>query len=143
MGKPFYFGNNSQLKMIGLAPQTIELVNIALRISDYDFSIIDGLRTTEQQQKVFNDNKSELDGIIKKSSHQTGLAIDILPIATDSISGHKLDMWNYNNPKVKLVWYEVHRAFLRTARLLNLNIELGLTYNINGEYDYPHIQINL
>jgi len=141
VSKKFYFGRNSQLNMIDLAPQTIELIHKALVVSDYDFSIIDGFRTVEDQQKVFNDNKSELDGIIKKSAHQSGLAIDILPYVRDR-SGAMMNMYNYEDPKVKLVWYEVHRAFLRAARLLGYNIELGLTYIIDGKFDYPHVQIN-
>lgn len=141
MSKPYHWGKSSQTNLIGVEPDVIKLCNKALEISDYDFSIIDGLRTTEDQQKVFNDKKSELDGIIKKSFHQSGLAVDVLPYVRDR-SGLKMNMWNVNDPKVRLVWYEVHRAFLRAARLLKLNIELGLTYNIGGGYDYPHIQIN-
>lgn len=38
-------------------------------IEIYDFKVLEGLRTTEQQVQYFKDGKSKLDGIIKKSKH--------------------------------------------------------------------------
>ena len=137
----FMFGKSSQSNMVGLEHDTVKLCNLALEISDYDFGIIDGYRTEDEQLKVFLNGKSEVDGNKVISAHQLGLAVDVLPAVRDH-SGHKLNMWNYDDPKVKCVWYEVHRAFLRAGRLLDLHIELGLTYNISGSFDYPHIQIN-
>lgn len=58
-------------------------------IEIYDFKILEGLRTTEQQVKYFKDGKSKLDGIIKKSKHQDdgsgkSMAIDIMPYSRDT-----------------------------------------------------------
>jgi len=137
----FTFGNSSQSNMIELENDTIHLCNKALQISEYDFSIIDGFRTVKQQKMLYDRGVTECDGTIEMSAHQSGLAIDVFPYVRDR-NGGIMNMWNYDDPKVKLVWYEIHRAFLRAGRLLGLNIELGLTYNIDGGYDYPHIEIN-
>ena len=41
-----------------------------IAIQKIDFSLIDGVRTVEQQQALFADGKSKLDGINRKSKHQ-------------------------------------------------------------------------
>jgi len=54
-------------------------------IKTFDFSILEGTRSLEQQQKYFNTGRSKLDGINKKSKHQSfpSLAIDIAPYPID------------------------------------------------------------
>lgn len=54
---------------------------LAELIMQYDFSIIEGHRSAETQQKYFSEGKSKLDGINKKSKHQSypSLAVDIMP----------------------------------------------------------------
>lgn len=54
------------------------LANEVIKISKIDFAITQGWRDQETQNKYFKDNKSKCDGIIKKSKHQEGKAIDIL-----------------------------------------------------------------
>jgi len=133
----YKFGAKSRSKLDGVHEDVVRLCEQALTESDHDFSIIDGYRTKEQQLTLYLDGKSELDGTPgQESAHQSGLAVDILPWKPG------MYMWDYKDTDVLLVWYEVHRAFLRAARKLGLIIELGLTYNIGGRFDYPHVQIN-
>ncbi len=137
----FKFGKTSQSNMIMLEEETIKLCNLALSESDIDFAVIDGYRTSEEQYEMYSNGKSELDGTTNKSAHQSGLAIDVYPFVRDS-SGSRVDCWNYDNPKAKVAWLEIGRAFLRAGRLLGYNVEWGITYNINGAQDFPHFQIN-
>ena len=46
-----------------------------------DFTIVEGERTLEQQQQYFREGKSKLDGVTKKSRHQSrpSMAVDIAP----------------------------------------------------------------
>ena len=64
-------------------------------IDIYDFSIIEGHRTLDTQQKYFKEGKSKLDGINKKSKHQSfpSMAVDIMPYkkGTNAFSGNELD----------------------------------------------------
>ena len=54
-------------------------------IQHIDFSLIDGSRTTQQQQKLFDDGRSKLDGVTKISKHQVfperpkAFAFDFIP----------------------------------------------------------------
>jgi peptidoglycan L-alanyl-D-glutamate endopeptidase CwlK len=136
----FKFGTGSIRNLKDVTPIMQELCERALRESDVDFSIICGFRNKEEQMELYSEGLSELDGTINISAHQLGYAVDILPYVIDN-NGSVLDCWNYNNPKVRVAWLEVYRAFLREARLMSIDLELGLTYNINEGYDYPHIEI--
>ncbi len=71
-------------------------------IKFYDFSVICGIRTMEEQVSLFADGKSKLDGIIKKSKHQgredsngdiVSFAVDIMPYkkGTNAFSGSEKD----------------------------------------------------
>ena len=126
--------------LINLNLKTFYTLQTALKESNIDFSVIEGYRSKEEQKALYEQGKSELDGISSISAHQMGYAVDVLPYVIDS-NGSILDCWNYNNPKVGAAWLEVYRAFLRESRLMSLTLELGLTYNINGMIDYPHIEI--
>lgn len=60
----------------------IDMKTICNEVIKYiDFSILEGERTLEKQQEYYNAGKSKLDGIDKKSKHQSSpsLAIDIMP----------------------------------------------------------------
>ena len=61
----------------GVNHKLIAVVGYALAISEVDFWVNEGLRTTEKQQEYFRKGTSKLDGITKKSNHQLGRAVDI------------------------------------------------------------------
>lgn len=136
----FKFGEKSSRLLEEVEPVMKELCYKALAESDIDFSIICGYRSREEQANLYSEGKTELDGLTLISAHQLGYAVDILPYVRD-FSGSLLNCWNYNDPKVKVAWLEVYRTFIREARLMGINLELGLTYNIDGEPDFPHIEI--
>jgi len=67
-------------------------------IKVYDFSVLEGIRTTEMQQEYFRTGRSELDGVKKKSKHQDdgsgkSRAIDIMPVKAgeNAFSGKEKD----------------------------------------------------
>ena len=64
-------------------------------IKYYDFSVIDGHRSKETQMRYFAEGKSTLDGVTKKSKHQSfpSMAVDIMPYkkGTNAFSGDELD----------------------------------------------------
>ena len=137
----FKFGKASKSKLAGVKSIVVDLCLNALMESKYDFSIIDGLRTAQEQNTIFKNGHSDCDGYQILSSHQSGLAIDILPYVKDE-NQKLINCFDYENIQVKVIYQEVHRAFLRTARKMGINLELGITYNFGDEHDYPHIQIN-
>ena len=64
-------------------------------IGMYDFSVIEGHRDKATQLKYYREGKSKLDGITKKSKHQSfpSMAVDIMPYkkGTNAFSGKELD----------------------------------------------------
>jgi peptidoglycan L-alanyl-D-glutamate endopeptidase CwlK len=144
MKNTFKFGTKSKqiLNNPQISGDIRHLCNMALQESEIDFSIIDGYRTALEQNALYKNKKTDFDGFVLESKHQSGNAIDVLPYVKD-LDGNVIDCWDYKNPASLLAWQEVHRAFLRSARILGLNIELGVTYIMkDGSFDYPHIQIN-
>lgn len=75
----FYFGNTSQQRLDTCHEDLRTICNEVIK--SFDFSIIEGHRTLEQQQLYFNRGQSKLDGINRKSKHQyfPSLAVDIAP----------------------------------------------------------------
>lgn len=59
----------------------IVIVAQAIQITKQDFCIVGsgGLRTAEQQNAIFKKGYSRCDGYIKKSRHQSGRAVDLVP----------------------------------------------------------------
>ena len=149
----FRFGSRSLEKLTGadingrkvnepVHEKTRELCDVALSVSTIDFSVIDGFRTAEQQKALFDKGVTTLNGTTKISYHQTGLAVDVIPVIRTN-NGEKLNPFDVNDDRVKLAWLELYRAFMRAAFKLKLHIEFGFGYNIgkHGGRDWPHVQI--
>lgn len=110
-------------------------------IKVYDFSVLEGIRTTELQQKYFKEGKSKLDGVTKKSNHQgkpdasgkvVSYAIDIMPYktGTNAFSGKLTD----NNR----FYFLAGIVFGITERL---KAEGKITHSIRwgGDWDSDHV----
>ncbi len=69
---------NSLKNREGVHPFLIEVCDLALEKSPLDFGIpkLGGVRTLEEQRKLFNEKKSLCDGRFKISPHQKGYALD-------------------------------------------------------------------
>lgn len=80
-------------RLSDLAPELRPLAEALvreLRVRGIPHSVQCTLRSLEDQQKAFADGFSKCDGIVRKSMHQLGLAIDIVPV---SAAGRPT--WNY------------------------------------------------
>lgn len=78
----FQWGSRSKQRMEGVNTLLIECATRALEVSEHDMTIpwMGGLRTAEQQKEIYDDGNSTLDGYDRKSYHQTGLALDVIPV---------------------------------------------------------------
>jgi peptidoglycan LD-endopeptidase CwlK len=131
----FEFSTRSLLRLQGVDEELYKLMKLALSRSPIDFGIPEfgGLRTAEDQKKLFDKGLSKADGTIKKSYHQTGNAVDVFA---------------YVNGKAS--WDEVHLSLiagvvLSCAKELNLNVTWGGTFGSKEfkGWDMPHFQIEL
>jgi peptidoglycan L-alanyl-D-glutamate endopeptidase CwlK len=132
-------GKQSKGKLIGVHPNLVKVIEVAIIDTPIDFSIVSGVRTTKEQQDLYAQGRTKpgaivtkADGIKNKSNHQVksdglGYAIDFCPY----VNG-KLD-WNIEkNFKI------IAEHILDVAESLEVDIEWGGTWNFK---DLPHIQL--
>ena len=119
----FKFGAISTLRMKGLKPQLIKLLEMMLSVTPVDFGIAfnGGFRTAEQQNEIYRTKAGATtkDGFIKKSAHQSGVAVDLLPY----ING-KVDISEKHYDTLRIV-------FEKCAKDLNLKTKPVISWDKN------------
>ena len=130
----YRLGQRSLENLKGVNPILIEILERALEISSnrvdgVDFTIINtaGIRTPQQQNRLFKEGRSNADGYIKISKHQTGDALDVVPYVNGGAS-----------------WDE--KELLKVAVcMLQASNELGYVLKWGGFWrtfkDLPHYQL--
>lgn len=73
------FGKRSLAQLETCDPLIQDVLNVAIEY--VDFSVIEGHRSLEMQQKYFSEGTSQMDGVTHKSRHQSwpSQAVDIVP----------------------------------------------------------------
>tara|TARA_R110000803_G_scaffold152332_1_gene217412 strand:+ start:2142 stop:2543 length:402 start_codon:yes stop_codon:yes gene_type:complete len=130
----YKLGKKSLENLKGVNPILIEILNRALEISSnrkdgVDFTIIStaGIRTPEEQNKLFLKGVSKADGYTKISYHQTGNALDVVPYVNGRASWDESEL------------LKVAVCMLQAANDLNYKLEWGGFFK--SFKDYPHYQI--
>lgn len=87
----YKLSKRSYERLNGVNAILIAILTEAIKESPYDFGIPreGGLRTAEEQYKLYLDKKSQLDGFKKKSYHQSGKAFDIFAYVDGKASWKK------------------------------------------------------
>lgn len=91
----YKFGERSKAQLATCHADIQAILNEVIKF--YDFSVLEGIRTTERQQQLYAEGKTTLDGIHKLSKHQhpSGIshAVDIMPYkkGTNAFSGNEKD----------------------------------------------------
>ncbi len=143
----YYFGGRSLSFILSTKKQTQELCHKALSIANSrsavtpDFSIISGLRTQKEQRALYEKGRDSWnkviypqlvvtnnDGKFNKSSHQSGLAIDFVPIGDDGSP-----CWNED------LFHLVATCFFEAAVEMEIKIKWG--GNFKSFFDGGHIEI--
>jgi len=125
----FKLSNNSINNMKGIDNRLIDIAEVAIKLSNIDFGIpsTGGLRTTEDQAKLFADGVSKADGVNGKSYHQSGKALDV-----------------YAYVDGKASWDKLHLALVATA-MLQASAQLGYELKWGGLWkswqDMPHFEL--
>ena len=125
----FKLGQNSLNNRAGVDPRLIEISDLAISMSNIDFGIpsTGGLRTTEDQAKLFTKGVSKADGRKNKSYHQTGRAVDV-----------------YAYVDGKASWEKLHLALI-AAVMLQAAAQLGYKLKWGGNWkswqDMPHFEL--
>lgn len=116
----YQLGNKSRSKLQGVHPHLVMVVERAIEISEQDFTVLEGLRSQERQQELYNTGKSKT----LNSRHLTGHAVDLAPWPIS---------WDWDK------FYPIADAMKQAAEELGIDIEWG------GDWksfpDGPHFQL--
>ncbi|AHG18934.1 peptidase M15 [Chania multitudinisentens RB-25] len=117
------FTANSEKKLIGVHPDLVQVMRLALRYALVPFSISEGLRSMARQRDLLHEGKSQT----LKSRHLTGHAVDVVAMPAGVVSWE----WDY--------YAQIAVAVRRAAQECGINVEWG------GEWktlkDGPHFQL--
>ena len=102
-------------------------------IKHMDISVIEGHRTLERQKKLYDEGKSQIDGIAQKGNHNymPSLAVDVIPYekGVNPFDGTE---------KSELMFYRMNREFQRASNKLGIEITWGGNWSFK---DMPHYEI--
>ncbi len=119
----FNFSKRSLKNLEGVRPELVKVVRRALEISQVDFTVIEGVRTINEQRDLVKSGASRT----MRSRHLTGHAVDLAPYLNGRIR------WDWS------LFYPIAIAMKKAAKELNVKIRWG------GDWkrfkDGPHFQL--
>ena len=149
--KKYGLSDASIEKMKGVHPKLIELMKKAISNSPYDFKIVQGLRTAEYQNSLYQQGRTKpgkivtkLDGYNRKSNHQAkadgyGHAVDIAVCGHYDQNGDYVkcttDAEMFDNKKL----VEISRHVKAVAKEMGIEIVWGGDWKTL--YDTPHYEL--
>ena len=149
--KKYKLSEASVQKMNGVHPKLIELMKLAISDSPYDFKIVQGLRSAEYQNSLYQQGRTKpgkivtkLDGYNRKSNHQAksdgyGHAVDIAVCGHYNDNGiyvkYTTDTEMFDNKKL----VEISKHIKAVAKDMGLNIVWGGEWKTL--YDTPHYEL--
>jgi putative secretion activating protein len=149
--KKYVLSDASIEKMKGVHPKLIELMKKAIDDSPYDFKIIQGLRTAEYQNSLYQQGRTrpgkivtKLDGYNRKSNHQAkadgyGHAVDI------AVCGQYDQNGNYVKYTTDAEMFDNKKLVEISGHIKAVAKEMGLEIVWGGDwktlYDTPHYEL--
>lgn len=120
----FRLSARSVSRLAGVHPDLVAVVERAIRITEVDFAVTEGLRTNRRQAQLFDAGKSRT----LNSRHLTGHAVDLAAWVAGTISWE----WQY--------YEKIAAAMKEAARQLSVPIEWGGDWK--SFRDGPHFQLS-
>jgi len=137
------FSQRSLDTLKGVHPNLVKLMTEAIKESPVDFTIVQGVRTTQYQQSLYAQGRTvkgkivtNADGVKKKSNHQ----------AKSDGYGHAVDLFPFYNGKVQLDDKEV----IPKLKLISVHIKavakclgIGITWggDFKSLFDPAHFEL--
>tara|TARA_R110000803_G_scaffold85185_2_gene151478 strand:+ start:2863 stop:3315 length:453 start_codon:yes stop_codon:yes gene_type:complete len=109
----FKLSQRSLDKMQGVDATLVEVVKEAITLTKVDFGVTFGLRTVEEQQKLFDSGRSQT----MKSKHILGRAVDLVAYFGSDVS------WELN------VYDDICDAMAEAARRHTVSIKWGAAWS--------------
>ena len=119
----FKLGSRSLARLEGVHPDLVRVAHHAIGISEVDFTVTEGLRTTKRQEQLVAAGASKT----MRSRHLTGHAIDLAPIIAGQVR------WDWPP------FYKIAEAMKTAAAAEGVPIEWGGDWRTFK--DGPHWQL--
>lgn len=119
----YSFSNKSKERLKGVDSSLIKVMEESIKESPYDFSITEGIRTSERQKQLYDEGKSKT----LKSKHLVGKAVDIAILVDGNIT------WD------KKYYQEVAEHIKKVAKELGIGIRWGGEFK--SFFDGPHFEL--
>ncbi len=135
----YKFGRGSLKRAEGVNPDLIECAKRALSRSKYDMTIpwMGGVRSAEDQHKIYLDGNSKCDGYENLSYHQTGNAIDVIPVGNIEAAYKNTRALNYFARLMLEEWQDMLTYGEATGIMV-----WGGTFGSTG-WDKPHFEVHI
>jgi hypothetical protein len=125
----YKLGSNSIKNLEGVDPRWLEIIPLALTLTQVDFGIPrdGGVRTALRQNEMFLDPdiETKCDGYINVSNHQSGKSVDVFAYIDSRASWHREHL------------LEIAAAMFQAASRLGYTIEWGGLW----PWDAPHFNL--
>jgi len=128
-------------RMEGLDNKLVTLLHLMIYRTPVDFGVnwMGGMRTAKEQNELYKEGNSTKDGYEKKSKHQSGKAVDLLPY----LNGKAL-----TGKEAKKYYLILIGVAFSCASELGIKIRSGSNWDQDGEFltdqsfqDLPHIEL--
>ena len=120
----FKLSKRSLNNLVGVHPDLVLVTLRALELSPVDFSVIDGVRTIEEQKRLYDSGASQT----MKSRHLTGHAVDLVAWADGKMN------WKAG------LFFKINAAFSIAAQEHKIMLEWGGDWETFK--DYGHWQLS-
>ena len=120
----FKLGPRSKMRLEGVHPDLVRVVERAIEISTVDFTVLEGLRTPERQRTLRDSGASQT----LNSRHITGHAVDLGAWIDDQVD------WSWP------LYHKIATAMKTAAKELNVPIVWGGDWR--NFKDGPHFELD-
>jgi peptidoglycan L-alanyl-D-glutamate endopeptidase CwlK len=108
----YILGKTSRNRLTGVHVDLVSLVERAIKITEQDFTVIEGLRTRKRQRELFNRGATTT----MNSRHLTGHAVDLAPWPIS---------WDWD------LFYPIGDAMIAACQELNTPLRWGGNWQVN------------
>lgn len=127
----YKLGTRSRNNLIGVAPDLQRVVELAITITEQDFTVVEGVRSLERQKRLYASGASTT----MNSRHLTGHAVDLIPYPFhgdfDGDGVPNIEDWDQ--------YYPIATAMKTAAEQLGIVVEWGGDWR--SFKDGPHWQL--
>lgn len=119
----YSLGPRSKMRLNGVHPDLVKVVERAIQISTVDFTVLEGLRTPQRQRALYDAGASQT----LNSRHITGHAVDLGAWVDDQVD------WSWP------LYIQIAKAMKMAAQELGVPIVCGIDWKMR---DGPHHELD-